>query len=145
MNLLALVAKLDRLLRGLDSEVKTYPTTAAGVVVTAGAATYAKGGTWVEVIPASTVTTDFKPVAIVAEIISTIDEYELEIASGLAAAEVVISTHKFANIANLGTARVQIASIATQPANTRLSLRLSSKDGSNTASVSLEYVDALNS
>jgi hypothetical protein len=143
MNLLALTARLDRLLQYLDSQVKTYPTTAVGVTATAGAATYAKDGTWVEIIPASTVTTDYSVVAMALDIITTVDEYEIELGTGTAASEVVVSTHKFASAITSGETRIDISSMAQIPANTRLAVRLSSKDGSNSANVSVEYIDGL--
>lgn len=145
MNLLALVTKIDRLLKEQDSQVKIIPAAGAGVTVTAHAGgSYARGA-WVELVPASTVTTDSKVRTLVCELMSAVDEYEIDIGTGGAGAEVVVSTHKVTALAANGGARVTVGSMATIPANTRVAVRIGCLDAvARTMAVSAEYIDSLN-
>jgi len=142
MNLLALITRLNKLESKAASQTKTIPAAAAGVTVTAaGGGSYAKGA-YAEVVAASGVTTNYRPTALVINLISAVDEYEIDIATGTAAAEVVVSTHKFSALAANGNARIELGSIVNVSKNIRLAARIGCNDAvARTIKLSAEYID----
>tara|TARA_R110000751_G_scaffold76798_3_gene154772 strand:- start:393 stop:818 length:426 start_codon:yes stop_codon:yes gene_type:complete len=139
MNLLALVARLQKFLEYLQSEPKVYPDTAVGVEATAAAGGAFARGAYVQIVPASTITTRMRPNAIIISNPSAADEWEIDIATGSALSEVDVGTFKFN-----GAETVVIPCIAEIDANVRIACRIGCFDAvARTAEVSLGYIDTL--
>lgn len=143
MNLLALVTRLNNLESQFAYQTKVVPASATGVNVTCGVgATMSSKGAYVEVIAASGVTTKYRPMALVINLISGVDEYEIDLATGGAGSEVIVSTHKFAANAANAAVRIELSSIADVAKNVRFAARIGCTDSSGrTIKLSLEYID----
>lgn len=138
MNLLALTARLDRLEQLTTSETKTAPAAAAGVTTTCNAAANFVKGAYAQIVPAAGITTRFRPSAIVVDNPSAADEYEIQLAKGAAAAEVVVCTIKVT-----GAGRYPINCDYVE-ANTRIAARAGCLDAvARTIGVTIEYADNL--
>ena len=131
-----------KILEYLQSQIKAHPPELAAVTVTGGADLATKG-VYAEVVAALAITTKYRPVALVIDSVSAIDDLEIDIATGAAAAEVVVSTHRISPTAIGDCRRIPIPSIADIAANTRLAVRASSAAGATTLDVSIEYIDNL--
>jgi hypothetical protein len=129
---------LEKLLtEHIHSPSKVYPTLASGVTVTAGAAWTL--GSFVEIVPASTITSDFDIHFISIEAISANDVYELVLYKGALASEIEIGRVRFTKNANLDSVfntPIQTGLIA---ANERISAKIASSVGSNNATISIFY------
>ena len=138
MNLLALVTRILRVEKLFTSQTKVYPSEAAGVTVTAAAGGGFAKGTYAQVVPVATITTVHRVTAIVVDNPSAADEYEIDIATGLAASEVVVGTIKVT-----GAGRYQF-NCANIDANTRIAARIGCLDAvARTAGITFEYSDDL--
>ncbi len=112
---------------------KVYPTLANGVVVTAGAAWVL--GAFAEIVPISTIATDFDIHHISVEALSANEVYELV----LYAVEVEIARVRLTKNANLdGTMNVPVQ-CPILPANTQIKAKLATEGGSDTATMSIYY------
>jgi hypothetical protein len=116
-----------------------YPPTAGSVTITAAAGAWTHGGI-VQVVPASTINSDFDIHWVLISALSANAEYEIILYSGAAAAEV--------EIGRCGAARNAVQSqegnapmmTALQPAGTRISASLASDTGvADTADIKLYY------
>ena len=138
-DLAALTALLDEVLEERNVEPKVIPALAAGATVTAAAAgAYAKGA-YVELVAAAGITTTYKPIGLVIDNMSAADEFEIELARGAPAAEIVIGTFKFG-----ADGRLAIPSLRRLDANMRLAARVGCFDAvARTVNISVEYIDGL--
>lgn len=118
---------------------KCYPTLANGIVVTGGVPAWALGS-FVEVIPANTITTMFDIHYINFEDASATDSYELVLYGGLGGAEVEVGRVRTSReSATSGITNVPIQ-IPPQMANTRISAKVASKTGNgDTVTISFYY------
>lgn len=138
MNLLATTTRLDRLEQIATATVKVAPAAAAGVTATAHAGGAFAKGAYVQIIPAAAVTSRFRLSAIISDNQSAADEYEIDIAKGLAAAEVIIATIKVPE-----HGRFLISSDYLLP-GTRISARIGVRDAvARTCDISVEFSDNL--
>jgi len=116
----------------------TYPPNAAGVTITSAAGAYTKGA-YTEIIPVDTILTQYFITGVTLSNLTVNTDYELDIATGLAASEVIIATvsHKTdnTNLAHecLFPVPIKISS------NTRISARSSDGTGSLTSIVKIRY------
>ena len=115
------------------SASKVYPTLANGVVVTAGAAWTL--GAFAEVVPVSTIASDFDIHTISVEALSDVEVYEIV----LYAATTEIGRTRVTKAAQLeGTQHVAFQ-CAVQPANTQIQAKVATEGGSDTCTISLFY------
>jgi len=116
----------------------TYPPNAAGVTITSAAGAYTKGD-YTEIIPVDTILTQYYITGITISNMTVNTDYELDIATGLAAAEVIIATVSHmtdnTNLAHecLFPIPIKISS------NIRISARSSDGTGSLTSIVKIRY------
>jgi len=116
----------------------TYPPNAAGVTITSAAGAYTKGN-YIEIIPVNTISTQFFITGVTLSNLTVNTDYELDIATGLAAAEVIVATVSHitdnTNLAHecLFPIPIKISS------NTRISARSSDGTGSLTSIVKIRY------
>ena len=126
------IKKVVALLFGTRRRV--YPTLANAVQLT-GTTTTWSFGSYVEVVPVSTITSNFRILEIVVEAVSASIECQIDIATGAASSEVVIFTARF-----VGTCRIQVP-CDTISANTRISARLANKGTTGrTADISIGFI-----
>jgi len=138
MNLLALVTRLDKLKAYQTSTTKLYPGEAAGVTATAnGAGGFAKG-TYAQISSGLVFATRYKPTAIIVTNASAVDEYEIDLATGAAASEVLGGTFK---VTGNGRYPITFAEVAEQ---TRIAVRIGCLDGvARTLEIGIEFIDGL--
>ena len=116
----------------------TYPPNAAGVTITSAAGTYTKGS-YTEIIPVNTISTQFFITGVTLSNLTVNTDYELDIATGAAASEVIIATVSHmtdnTNLAHecLFPIPIKVSS------NTRISARSSDGTGSLTSIVKIRY------
>lgn len=116
-----------------------YPTLADAINIVSSATAWTYGS-YVELVPVDTITSDFDIHWLNISAISANDEYEIEFATGLVAAEVKVACVSFERNA----VQSQEGSISMQtpvfPANTRISARIASKAASaNHANFKIHY------
>ena len=112
---------------------KVYPTLAGGTVVTAGAAWTL--GAFAEVVPASTIGTDFDIHHICIEALSAVEVYEIV----LYAATTEIGRVRVVKTANLeGTQNIPIQTPIIA-ADTQIQAKVATAGGADTATISLFY------
>jgi hypothetical protein len=130
---------LNSLYQHLHEQARVYPTLANGIVVTGGVGAWALGS-FVEIIPANTITSPFDIHYVNFEDASATDSYQLILYAGLGGAEVEIgSVRTKRESATSGTTSVPIQ-IPPQMANARISAKVASKSGgSDTVTVSVYY------
>ena len=116
----------------------TYPSNASGVTITSAAGAYTKGD-YTEIIPVDTILTQYFITGITISNMTVNTDYELDIATGLAAAEVIIATvsHMTDNT-NLAYECIFHIPIKVS-SNTRISARSSDGTGSLTSIVKIRY------
>lgn len=129
----------NSLYQHIHNQSYCYPTLADGVVVPGGAGAWQLGN-FVEIIPASTITSEFDIHWINFENASATDVYEFVLYKGALGAEVEIGRIRTSrDTAQSGTAKVPIQ-IPAQTANTRISAKVASKSGGgDTVTVSVYY------
>lgn len=129
----------ETLLDHVHSESKVYPTLANGVTVTAAAGAWTLGS-FAEIFPASTITSDFDIHYIGVENISANDVYELVLYSGPVASEIEIGRVRFAKNTNLEGTINQPFQTPIILANERIAAKLASQGGgSDTVTISIFY------
>lgn len=130
---------LNSLYQHVHQQARVYPSLADGKVVTGGAGAWALGS-FVEIIPANTITGPFDIHYINFEDASATDTYQLILYSGLGGAEIEIGAVKTKReTATSGTTNVPIQ-IPAQLANARISAKVASKSGgSDTVTISVYY------
>jgi len=116
----------------------TYPSNAAGVTITSAAGAYTKGN-YTEIIPVDTILTQYYITGITISNMTVNTDYELDIATGAAAAEVIIATvsHMTDNT-NLAYECIFHIPIKVS-SNIRISARSSDGTGSLTSIVKMRY------
>ncbi len=115
-----------------------YPANAAPVSIQSGVGAYTKGN-YVEIIPINTILTTFYIVGMYINLQTAAVDYVLDIATGLAGAEVVIVTDS-AMYSNVNRSFDMIFPIPIKvAANTRVSVRCSDGTGSLIALVKIRY------
>ena len=95
----SMYAVTETLLEHVHSPSKVYPTLANGVTVTTGAGAWGLGS-FVEIVPASTITSDFDIHHISLEALSASGAYELVLYKGAASSEIEIGRVRFAKNSN---------------------------------------------
>lgn len=131
----SLFAKVSALNEYFHSVSKVYPTLAGGVTLTAGAAWTL--GALVEIVPASTITSDFDIHAIDIEDISANDTYELVIYYG--AGDTEAGRIRFVrNAVQSATLNIPIH-MPVIPANSRVRAAVACSTGGFTADISIRY------
>lgn len=132
-------AKLHTLEEHAHKSQNCYPTLADSVLVTADASGWTYGS-WTEIVPASTITDDFDIHFANITSISAVDEYQLQIGSGVAGSEVVkacISFERSSNFSQEGSKQIQTPILA---ANSRIAVRLACKStNARTVNIKIEY------
>jgi len=122
----SLMAYLNTLYAHIHGESFVYPDHADAVTATAAAAAWAETGTLVEIIPANTIESAFDIHWINISGISENSEIQVDLYAGESGSEVLIGSVPAVRNAvqsQEGSAKVQIPQ---QPANTRITARLSS-------------------
>ena len=117
---------------------KVYPTLATGVTVTASASTWTLGG-FIEIIPASTVASNFVISGLNVTSATLNDTYELVLYSGALGQEVEIGRTRFTKVANntpIAQHNIKTSQIA---ANGRISAKIANTTGSGAAVIALFY------
>jgi hypothetical protein len=133
-----LLGYLNSLYQHVHNPAKCYPTLQNGVTVNGGAGAWALGN-FVEIVPASTITTMYDIHYVNFESASATDTYEFVLYSGLAGAEVEIGrirTKKEATQSGTTSVPIQIPALM---ANTRISAKLASSSGGDNVTVSVFY------
>jgi len=124
----------------VHSPAQCYPVLADPVTVTASANAWTDYGSWVELVPASTITDPFDIHWVHTGEISATGSYVLQLGAGASGSEVVIGTIAFSRDSNQVQTASQPIQIAPLPANTRVAVRLSSSNAvANTADVKIYY------
>jgi len=121
----------------LHAASKVYPTLAAGVTVTAGNSWVL--GDFIEIVPASTITTNFMIHHICVESLSANDTYELVIYKGAESSEIEIGRVRFSKNANQEGTDNQPILTTLVAANERISAKIATASGSSTATISVFY------
>lgn len=133
----SLAARTETLLEHVHSASNVYPTLANGVTVTGGAAWTL--GSFVEIVPASTITSDFDIHYLSIEDISATDVYELVLYKGALASEIEIGRVRFVKNAALdATLNIPIQTKIID-ANERISAKIASASGSDNVTFSIFY------
>lgn len=124
----------------VHSPAKCYPVLAAPVTITASANAWTDYGSWVEIVPASTITEAFDIHWVHSSEISAQGNYVLQLAKGGSGSEEVIATIAFSRDSNQVQTASQPVQIAPQLANTRISARVSSDNAvADTVDVKIYY------
>lgn len=134
----SIYAVIKTLLEHVHKESKVYPTLASGVTVTAGAGAWTLGS-FVEIVPASTITSDFDIHYLSIESISANDVYEIVLYKGAAASEVEIGRVRVTKNAALDATLNVPFQTPLIAANERISAKVASGSGSNNLSLSTFY------
>ena len=121
----------------VNASSKVYPTLAAGVTVVAGAAWVL--GDFIEIVPASTITTNFMIHNIGVEALSANDTYELVLYKGAESSEIEVGRVRFAKNSNFDAIVNQPFQTAIILANERISAKIASAGGTSTATISIFY------
>lgn len=138
-NLLALVSRLDRIESETNTVPSIVPSGATGVTLTAAAGGAFARGAYAELAAASAISSKYKPVAVIVEAVSAADEYEIDLAVGLAGSEADIG-----RIRVTGAGRYTLPSCSYGSANARLAARVGCFDAvARTANIAVEYIDGL--
>jgi hypothetical protein len=138
------LAQLIHLLQGhVHVAHKVYPTGAAGVTLTEDGATPWTLGAIVEIVPASTITSQFDITEVNVEAISADGVYEIVLYKGGAGSETEIGrfrvAHDTATGAAAGAAQQDFSTVIVE-ANARISAAVMSENGSGaTVDVSIGY------
>jgi hypothetical protein len=129
----SLYGRVKTLVRHAHSPSKVYPTLANGVTLTAGAAWTL--GVFAEIVPVSTITSDFDIHHISIEGLSAVEVYEIV----LYAATVEIGRVRVTKAAQLeGTQDIDFQTDLI-PANTQIQGKVATEGGSDTATISIKY------
>lgn len=132
----ALQVGIDSLISDIENRTSAvYPTLAAGVTLTSGAA-WALGAL-VEIIPASTITTIFQIETIHMTALSAVDEYELELYYG--AGDTPCGRVAFTRNSNQSHPPFMLCNTVLIPANSRIRGALASASGTDTAAIKVGY------
>lgn len=117
---------------------KCYPTLANGITINGGASAW-QLGSFVEIIPANTITSAYDIHWVCVESVSATDTYELVLYSGSVGNEIEIGRVRTAReSATAGATDVPIQ-IPPQSANTRISAKLASQSGGDNMIISIYY------
>tara|TARA_R110002020_G_scaffold389685_1_gene600271 strand:+ start:76 stop:498 length:423 start_codon:yes stop_codon:yes gene_type:complete len=139
MNLLALTARLDRLEQTQNSVPGVKPAGAAGVTATAHAGGSFARGAYIEIAAASSITSKYRPTAVILDNLSAGDEFEVDLAVGGAGSETVVATIRVCE-----HGRKILTSCPYVDANARLAARIGCRDAvARTAGISVEFIDSL--
>lgn len=133
----SIAARTETLLDHVHHQSYVYPTLANGVTITGGAAWTL--GNFTEIVPASTITSDFDIHHVSIEAISANDVYELVLYKGALASEVEIGRVRFTKNAALDATLNVPMQTPIVDANERISAKIASATGSDTATISLFY------
>ena len=139
-NALSSKVAFDNLEDSLSGTLSVYPVAADAVVVTSDGSAWDRTGAFAEVVPVLTITHDIWLEALVIETTSNVDTFLLDVATGLALAEVVIASVRttITHVANTNSVSIPIRKKIA--ANTRISVRSTCKTAAAlTASVSISY------
>lgn len=135
----SLYSKIKTVLEHVHSSAKVYPTLANGVTITGATGAWTLGS-FAEIIPASTITSDFDIHFISIENISANDVYELVLYKGAVSSEIEIGRIRFVKTALIEAVLNVPIQTPIISANERISAKLASAGGgSDTATVSLFY------
>lgn len=116
-----------------------YPVLADAIVLTSSASAWTFGA-YVEIVPVSTIASDFDIHFINISALSANDEYVVELASGAGASEVLLCQVSAVRSAVQNQGAASPTSTIIIPANTRISARIASKDASaNTGAIKIWY------
>jgi hypothetical protein len=136
----SLIAKMKLVESRLNNPSKVYPTLANGVVVTGAAGAWTLGAA-VEIVPASTITTQFLIYLAKVEAVSVTDTYEVVLYSG-AAADVELGRFRTSKDALYPQSGDVVITTELIPANTKISAKCANKlGGAETITLSLHYVE----
>jgi len=114
-----------------------YPTLATAVTVSAGASWVL--GSFVEIVPASTITSAFDIHYIYVDSISANDTYELVLYKGAESSEIEVGRVRFSKTAAQEGTDNQPFQTPLIAANERISAKVASSSGSNNVSVGIMY------
>lgn len=134
-----ILAHLNTLYYHAHGEAFVYPDLASNIVLTSAATAWASTGAKTEVIPVNTLTSVFDIHFINISNVSANSQFQIDIFSGLGGAEVKIGSTRGSRTAVQSFNGEKRIMIPQQPANTRISCRLSdSTAGTITLNVSFE-------
>lgn len=135
----SIYAKLYIAMQHIHSAQKVYPTLAAGVTLTGGVASWALGS-FVEVVPASTITSPFDIHHVNVGAASANDTYEIVLYKGALSSEVEVGRCRITRVANVSDISPVPMMTPILPANTRISAKVASASGgSDTVVISIFY------
>lgn len=126
--------RVNTINKHLHSSAKCHPSLGAGIVVAGGAGIWQLGNS-VEIIPVNTITSAFDIHWITFEAVSANETYELVLYTGDVGSEVEIGrVRAFASaLLNLPI------QMPIQPPNARISAKLASASGGDSATISIQY------
>lgn len=138
-NATSLHGRIKTLLEHIHGVQEVYPSLADGIVVTSDSTAWTYGG-FVELLPPSTITSDFDIHNIGIEDISDNDVYQLSLYSGAVSSEVLVGNIRFAKNSNFDAIVPQVFQTPLIAANSRISAKIACAIGANhAATVSIVY------
>ena len=138
-NALSSKVAFDNLEDSLSGTVNVYPTLANAITVTSSSSAWTHGS-YAEIVPVDTISDAIFVDSVVVEVPSAAGTYQIDLATGAAASEVVVSTVRFAagHASNHMSLVIPIRKKVLK--NVRISARCASKVASaKTLDVSISY------
>ena len=131
----------DAVVPATTGTMAVLPTGATnGIQLTSDGSTAGTAGSYVEVVAASGITSDFRITSVMADSFSAATRLHITVATGTASSEVEIGTF-IVGVGATATAPTIPVSMANIPANTRVAMKVSAQSGTGvTCRVNINYV-----
>ena len=131
----------DAVVPATTGTMAVLPTGATnGIQLTSDGSTAGTAGSYVEVVAASGITSDFRITSVMADSFSAATRLHVTVATGTASSEVEIGTF-VVGVGATATAPTIPVSMANIPANTRVAMKVAAQSGTSvTCRVNINYV-----
>ena len=131
----------DAVVPATTGTMAVLPTGATnGIQLTSDGSTAGTAGSYVEVVAASGITSDFRITSVMADSFSAATRLHITVATGTASSEVEIGTF-VVGVGATATAPTIPVSMANIPANTRVAMKVAAQSGTSvTCRVNINYV-----
>ena len=131
----------DAVVPATTGTMAVLPTGATnGIQLTSDGSTAGTAGSYVEVVAASGITSDFRITSVMADSFSAATRLHITVATGTASSEVEIGTF-IVGVGATATAPTIPVSMANIPANTRVAMKVAAQSGTSvTCRVNINYV-----